>query len=197
MTPAAAARGLVGLLAAAAALAYPLLVYVGLMRWSSRLVALLVIAMALLSGARHLLARKAELLGVIAVPAAVISLAVLTAASGSRLFLLLAPVLVSIALLITFGVTLRSGATPMIERFARLQEPDLGPEKVSWCRTTTLVWCAFFVVNGSAAAALAAWAPLSWWAAYTGLVAYLLMGILFVGELVLRKLRFPVRGPAT
>jgi uncharacterized membrane protein len=59
------------------------------------------------------------------------------------------------------------------------------------------VWCAFFVVNGSAAAALAAWAPLSWWAAYTGLVAYLLMGILFVGELVLRKLRFPVRGPAT
>ena len=34
------------------------------------------------------------------------------------------------------------------------------------------------------------WAPLEWWTVYNGLVAYVLMGLLFVAEYVPRKLRF-------
>ena len=181
-----------GLFAVAAAIAYPALVYVGLTRWSSRWVALIVVAMALVSALAKLAdgRRRAELRGVVVVPAIVISLALMTAVSNSHLFLLLTPVFVSAALLLTFGATLRPGATTMIERFARLQDSNLDEQKVAWCRTTTIVWCAFFIGNGATAAILAAWAPLSWWTLYTGLLAYVLMGALFVGELTLRKLRF-------
>lgn len=54
----------------------------------------------------------------------------------------------------------------------------------------TVVWCAFFLVNGSAATALAVWAPRSWWAAYCGVISYLLVGTLFAVEYLIRKRRF-------
>ena len=59
-----------------------------------------------------------------------------------------------------------------------------------YCRSVTLVWCAFFVVNGAAAALLAAFAPRGWWAGYTGVVSYVLVGALFAAEYVVRKARF-------
>lgn len=181
-----------GLIAVVAAVAYPVLVYVGLTRWSSRLVAVVIIAMAAVTVTGRLARsdKREELRGVLVVPLSVVTLAVLSAVLDSQLFLLLTPVLISVALLVTFGTTLRDGATPMIERFARLQDANLTADKVRWCRTTTLVWCGFFVANGVTAAILATWAPLSWWALYTGLGAYLIMGALFAGEFVLRKLRF-------
>jgi len=181
-----------GVVALLAAIAYPALVYIGLTRWSSRLVALVVIAMAVLTVAAKLAdaKRSTGLTGLLAVPLCIVSLALLSALSDSQFFLLLTPVLISVALLVTFSLTLRKGATPMIERFARLQDPDLTADKVIWCRTTTVVWCGFFIFNGLLSAGLAAWAPLEWWTLYTGAGAYLLMGTLFLGEVVLRKLRF-------
>ena len=50
----------------------------------------------------------------------------------------------------------------------------------------TRVWCVFFALNGATAAALAAWAPWSWWLAYNGAVSYGLMGLLIAGEWLLR-----------
>ena len=45
-------------------------------------------------------------------------------------------------------------------------------------------------MNGGLAAILAVAAPLEVWTAYTGLVAYGLMGVLFAVEWTLRRLRF-------
>jgi uncharacterized membrane protein len=45
----------------------------------------------------------------------------------------------------------------------------------------------FFVINGTIAAALTLWAPLAWWTLYNGLIAYLLMGLLFAGEWLVRQ----------
>jgi uncharacterized membrane protein len=116
----------------------------------------------------------------------------LGAALDAAGFVLAVPVVINAVLLATFGVSLQT-AQPMIERFARLQVPDLPPDEVAWCRRWTGVWCAFFAVNGLTAAALALWAPLAWWAAYNGLVAYALMGALFTVEIAWRKRRFPHR----
>jgi uncharacterized membrane protein len=49
------------------------------------------------------------------------------------------------------------------------------------------------MANGLMAAALTLWAPLTWWALYTGLISYGLMGLLFAGEWLVRR---RVRGAA-
>ena len=99
------------------------------------------------------------------------------------------PVLISAALLVTFSVSLVRGM-PMIERFARMQNPDLPPDHAVHCRQVTWVWCGFFVINGAIAAFLAVRGPLELWTLYSGLIAYVLMGVLFAIEYIVRRFRF-------
>jgi uncharacterized membrane protein len=103
--------------------------------------------------------------------------------------LLATPVLINLGLLVSFGGSLRT-ETPIVERFARMQVSDLSQAEVVYCRRVTQVWSAFFVLNGTAAAVLALAAPLSWWALYTGLISYGLLGLLGASEYVIRKRRF-------
>ena len=70
-----------------------------------------------------------------------------------------------------------------------MQVSDLSVEELRYCRTVTQVWSAFFVLNGGTALAPALLAPLSWWALYNGLLAYLLIGLLGASEYVIRKRR--------
>lgn len=74
----------------------------------------------------------------------------------------------------------------MIERFARLHEPDLPESGVRYTRKVTFVWCAFFILNGAAALWTALQASLELWALYNGLIAYVLMGALLGGEFLVR-----------
>ena len=78
----------------------------------------------------------------------------------------------------------------MIERFARMQHPDLTDAEAAWCRLWTWLWCGFFAVNALIAGVLALWATLEVWAIYNGLVFYAWMGLMFGVEFVIRKLRF-------
>ena len=96
------------------------------------------------------------------------------------------PVLINAAMLALFAGSLFVGM-PVIERLARLQEPDLAEAGVRYTRQVTKVWVGFFVINGTIAAALTLWAPLAWWTLYNGLIAYLLMGLLFSGEWLVRQ----------
>lgn len=171
-------------------LAYPLAVYIGLTRWSTRGVALVLLVLLAPTVVSRLRRADAGTRGtLVAVPLVTAILLSLGAALNAAGFVLVVPVAVNAALLVTFAATLRS-SRPMIERFARLQVPDLREEEVAWCRRWTWIWCGFFAVNGAAAGALALWAPLSWWTAYNGGIAYGLIGLLFAAEYVLRKLRF-------
>lgn len=97
------------------------------------------------------------------------------------------PVVVNASLLAVFGVTLWRGPS-MVERLARLTQPTLPPHVVGYTRKVTVVWCAFFVVNGAVATATAVWGSEASWALYNGGIAYGAMGALFAGELVVRKL---------
>jgi 3-hydroxymyristoyl/3-hydroxydecanoyl-(acyl carrier protein) dehydratase len=58
----------------------------------------------------------------------------------------------------------------------------------SYCRKVTLVWCAFFVLNGG----IAAWTIFSGsdvlWSVYNGGISYILTGMLFAGEFIVRKM---------
>ncbi|ASK26922.1 COG4648 family protein [Neisseria chenwenguii] len=96
------------------------------------------------------------------------------------------PVAVSALMLAAFGGSLFAKQT-LVERLARLQHPDLPPEGVRYTRKVTQIWCAFFIFNGTTAALLAHTAHYDWWAVYTGIVSYVLMGLLGGGEWLYRK----------
>jgi uncharacterized membrane protein len=177
---------------------YPVAVWVGLTYLSTRAVGLLVVGLLVpMLAVRLWRADRSTFWSILRVPLAILGLILVGVILDDRRYVLAMPVLINTVLLLTFGPTLRPGAVPMIERFARMQDPELGPDKQAHCRQFTWVWCGFFALNGGLAAVLALWAPIAWWATYTGLVAYVLMGILFTVEYVIRKARFREygRGP--
>lgn len=183
-------RWLLPALRATLVAAYPALVYVGISRWSPRVFGLVLLAVMLPSLAlRARGAAREHLWPVLRVPASLAVLVALGAALDEPRFFLALPVLVNLGLLANFAASLR-GPVSLVERFARMHEPELPEGGAAYCRRVTAVWCWFFVANAGACAALALWAPLSWWTLYTGLVAYLLIGAMFTGEYVVRKATF-------
>ncbi|NRB38726.1 MAG: hypothetical protein HRU20_09710 [Pseudomonadales bacterium] len=95
------------------------------------------------------------------------------------------PVLINSGLFTLFFYSLFNSPT-IIERLARLQEPDLPESGVIYTRKVTIVWCLFFIFNGSIAAYTALYCDLKTWTLYNGLIAYLLMGSLFGTEFIIR-----------
>jgi len=96
------------------------------------------------------------------------------------------PVLVNGALLAMFGYSLVAPPT-VIERLARLPEPDLPPQAIVYTRRVTWVWCGFFAINGCVALLTALYASSALWWFYNGFVAYVLIGLLFAGEYCVRR----------
>lgn len=164
-----------------AGLAYPFAVYLGLEHLSPRLFALLLGALWL---ARMFSGKQTPLSRTLTTVALLFCL--LLGLAGEPALLRWYPVLISLALLGLFAGSLCSGM-PIIERLARLSEPELPPAAVRYTRLVTWVWVGYFIVNAAIASGLALWAPLSWWTLYTGLIAYLLMGLLFAGEWLVRQ----------
>lgn len=160
---------------------YPLLVYLGLAHAEPRVMALLLLVLGLARFATAGASRQA-----LAVAFAGLCLAAVTALSNDALPLKLYPVAVNLALLLLFGLSLWKGPT-VVERLARLHEPQLDAAGVAYTRRVTQVWCLFFVVNGGIALGTALWASQQVWALYNGLIAYGLIGLLMGGEWLVRR----------
>lgn len=95
------------------------------------------------------------------------------------------PVAVSALMLVLFLTSLYQGM-PIIERLARIREPDLSPAGVRYTRQVTWAWCGFFLFNGSIAAWTALYADLATWTLYNGLISYSLIALMFAGEWLVR-----------
>jgi uncharacterized membrane protein len=182
-------NGLVALLLVAS-LAYPAAVYLG----RSAVPPLAFVAVALLLMTLRIvtldLAAARDQRGLlIASAVALAALAVLAPAVAAKAY----PVVMSAAVAAAFGMSLVHPPS-LIERFARLRQPDLPPEGKIWCRAVTMVWTAWLAVNAVVALLLAIFGSDAAWALWTGLIAYLIMGLLLAGEIVLRRV---VVGPRT
>jgi len=112
--------------------------------------------------------------------------------TGSAIVLKFYPLLMNILFFAAFGITCFAPPN-MIFRFATMQDRSikgsLTEKRVeAYCRKVTYAWCAFFIFNGS----IAAWTIFSgsdlWWSVYNGGISYILIGIFFVGELIIRKM---------
>lgn len=181
------ARGAQTGLQAALWLVYPLAVLFGLRFMSARYVALCLAAALVLryaQGARRFLTTLSGLDR--ALIAAQFALAATVALTDSEAVLRFYPVAINVGMLALFGASLMRPPS-MVERFARLGEPDLSPDALRYTRRVTQVWCLFFVANGSVSLITAVAASRELWSLYNGLISYLLMAVLFGGEWLCRR----------
>ncbi len=98
------------------------------------------------------------------------------------------PVLVNVSLLTVFAFSLGESQT-VVERLARFSFRDrpFPPEAVVYTRKVTKIWCGFFVLNGSIAAATIWWGSLEVWTLWNGCLSYIAIGLLLGGEYLYRK----------
>ncbi|MEI6859755.1 MAG: hypothetical protein V5788_08260 [Shewanella sp.] len=102
-------------------------------------------------------------------------------------WLLYYPVVINFSMLILFAYSLKLGPS-MIERLARLKDPELPDEATPYLKKVTLIWCGLFIVNGSVALYTVHYASLDIWTLYNGLIAYLIIGSLLGGEWLYRSI---------
>ncbi|WP_299776279.1 hypothetical protein [uncultured Pseudoteredinibacter sp.] len=106
--------------------------------------------------------------------------------SGSDIWLKFYPVIINLGMLSLFSWSLLN-PPPIIERLARLTEPELPEHAVRYTRAVTIVWVAFFAFNSVIAGALALFASDELWALYNGGIAYLIIGLIFAVERLYRN----------
>ena len=112
-------------------------------------------------------------------------------ATGQTLFIKLYPVLMNVIFLFTFGSTLFF-LPNICFRFACLSDKKLASSMIArrvekYCFKVTLIWCVFFVLNGSVALYTVFSKNDKMWSLYNGGIAYFLMGLLFAVEFIVRK----------
>ncbi|MBU2967483.1 hypothetical protein Q4508_06775 [Amphritea sp. 2_MG-2023] len=162
-------------------LGYPFIVYWGLQRFNA---ALLLPLLAMVLALRWLAGEQRSERKVIV--ASAIGVTLIAIIGGIQQGLKFYPVLVNFSMLVIFASSLYARQT-VVEKMARLKEPDLSPQGVAYTRNVTQVWCAFFVFNGTVSAVTAVWASEQIWMLYNGFIAYILIGLLMVVEWVVRQ----------
>ncbi len=97
------------------------------------------------------------------------------------------PVLLSLAAAYVFAQSLVSPPS-LIERMARVRRAAVSEGLRVYCRNLTVIWVVWLVLNAAIAAALATHGSDRAWALWTGVLSYILSGILLVGEMGVRRI---------
>ncbi len=166
-----------------ATISYPFLVWFSLDYLQPRSLALLLAGLFLLRLLRkntHL-PKTANLMA----PACVVFLLTVALLNQSQ-WLLAYPVFVSLSFFCVFTYSLAYPPT-IVERLARLEDPQLPPKGVIYTRKVTQAWSAFFLINAALSLA-SVWHGDPWlWSLYNGCVFYILMGLLMLVEMSIRR----------
>ncbi|MES2605828.1 MAG: hypothetical protein V4603_12890 [Pseudomonadota bacterium] len=176
-----AERPLLRVLYVLAAVLYPVLIYFGLQTVNPRWLILIVVLVAM----RYLIGTQFSPLIRVVWGICLATLVAVTMITGSATALLVYPVLVNAMMLVLFFSSWLKPPT-VIEMFARRREPELPVAAIIYTRKLTLVWCGFFVINGGISLATLALSR-EWWLLYNGLISYVLIGALLLGEMLIRK----------
>lgn len=183
-------RVLLAVLRSLLVVGYPAALYLGVTHLDARTLGLVMLGLLVPNLALRLAAAPPEQRrAVLRLPLSLALLVGVGAALGEPRFFLALPVLVNLTLLANFAASLREPVS-LVERYARMQDPALPDGERDYCRQVTRAWCWFFVANAGVCAVLAVAAPLAWWALYTGVLAYILVGLGFTIEYIVRKRTF-------
>lgn len=167
---------------------YPLIVFFGLTYYGVRLTAIVLLIFAGRRFIALLLAHRSTSRLVLLQATLMAAIIGGAAASGSAFVLRITPFAVSLTFIALFAFSLRG--TPLIERFARLQEPDLSTEKIAYCRNLTRFWVGVLAVNSALLLVASLSQSEALWAILVGPVSYGMLGLVFAVEYPIRKWRF-------
>jgi uncharacterized membrane protein len=110
---------------------------------------------------------------------------------GVELYALyLPPIVLPLALLAWWTPTLRAGHTPFVTRIATAIRGPLPPDYAAYTRRVTQLWVGVFALLTVAGVALAAGASAEIWSLFTNFLNPLLVGTVFLGEYLFRRVRF-------
>jgi uncharacterized membrane protein len=115
-------------------------------------------------------------------------LGILSLLSQSPLYVYLYPVIVNFFLLTVFANSLFKPQT-IVERIARIKGKNFSEQEVLYVRKVTIAWVIFFVINGSLALITVFISDKIYWSIYNGVISYIFMGLMFLGELFIRQRR--------
>lgn len=118
------------------------------------------------------------------------ALLLLSAYFATTYVIWLIPSLVYLGLTFLFGHTLFSPPS-LCERLVRLLFPVFKPGISEYLHQVTWIWTLFFFVNIFICALLPILAGPEIWTLYTGVLVYVLMSLLMIGEWLYRHRRFP------
>ncbi|WP_299081958.1 hypothetical protein [uncultured Paraglaciecola sp.] len=172
---------LVGILA----VLYPVIAYLGLRYGSPNLVAGGLIAILLLryKFGHSVMIQKSYIKFFIASIVLVLGYSLITDTTGGIRFY---PVATSLLFLGIFAGSLYSKQN-VIERIARIREPELPPSAISYTRKVTMIWCGFFIINGAIAFYTAVYSDIVSWTLYNGFISYCIMAVIGGVEWLARK----------
>ncbi len=151
--------------------------------------ALLLLAYAVLRALPAVLAAsRDQLLAAVRLPLVAIAGASVTLITHDARALLILPSASQVAFAAVFLSSLRG--TPLVEHFARMKVPVLSLRQIRYCRTVTKVWGGILLAAATTAIVLAFIAPLGVWAAFSTVGSYVIVGVVFSTEYLIRKILF-------
>ncbi|WP_290762307.1 AMP-binding protein [Fibrobacter sp. UBA4297] len=173
---------------------YPVLVYCGIRYWglSPRRMSLMLMALGFYQFLNFTRSKSKVDRGRTGVFVALILLCAFVAFFANNiLFVKFYPVLVNLSLLAFFGFTLWRPPS-FAFRMACLGDKNLmvSPSFNAverYCNKVTFAWCIFFIVNGTVAAFTVFVGSDKIWSLYNGLISYILIGLFFIVEYLVRK----------
>lgn len=110
---------------------------------------------------------------------------------ATLILLYLPPILFPLMMLIVFGRTLLPGQEPLVTTIGEQARGPLCDGMRRYTRHVTTLWCLVFLFLTASAIVLPWLDDKSLWSWFSNVVSYILVGLLFVGEFLLRKKLFP------
>ncbi len=97
------------------------------------------------------------------------------------------PVITNLLFFLIFISTLFGDAVPLIGRITQLMKSDVADEVMDYCRWVTWAWACFFLLIALVSGLLSAYASIEDWSLFTNFVVYMLIGLMFIVEFIVRK----------
>ncbi len=164
---------------------YPGLIYLGFAHFEPKYLTLVVIAALLLSHLAGPSTFSRTFSGVLLL-APITAYLIASVVTNEEWVVRLYPAVMSLSLAAVFIGSFWS-PPPIIERIARLSEPDFPPEGIRYTRALTAVWALFLLANASVAIWTALLASRETWALYNGVISYACVGLLMAIEYPVRR----------
>lgn len=161
---------------------YPFIIYFGIKILPPGFFGLLLAVLLLM---RFGLIGPAERSTALPIGVILLAFAIASAALGSTKMLLYYPVLVNSIFFVLFAGSLTTKEA-LLMRIVRARGVPIGDHTPGYLTRLTAVWAGFFVINGM----IAVWTTtqsMEIWTIYNGMISYLLVAALAVGEWIFRR----------